>query len=150
MSDFYETDILAWSEHQAELLRQYAARERSSPAYAGQNEIGPDWSNIAEEIESVGREQLHAVGSLLFQALVHILKAEAWPLSSAVPGWQAEARGFRAQARRRFAPSMRQRIDLAGLYSDALNALPDTIDGMAPQPVPTPCPFTLDQLLAEA
>jgi hypothetical protein len=28
----------------------------------------------------VGREQLHAVGSLLVQALAHMLKASAWPL----------------------------------------------------------------------
>jgi len=35
----------------------------------------------------VGREQLHAVASLLVQALVHTLKAEAWPLLPAsLPG----------------------------------------------------------------
>src|SRR5271165_5255036 len=82
--DLYETDILLWSEQQAARLRHAAARDRL-------NEDSPDWPNIIEEIESVGREQLHAVQSLLLQALVHMLKAEAWPLSPAVPGWQAEA-----------------------------------------------------------
>jgi hypothetical protein len=72
MSD-YDTDIVLWSEHQAELLSRRAAGELV-------NEAELDWSNIAEEIESVGREQRHAVGSLLMRALVHMLKAEAWPL----------------------------------------------------------------------
>jgi Domain of unknown function DUF29 len=140
MSDLYDTDILEWSEHQAALLRRHAAGERI-------NEI--DWPNVIEEVESVGREQLHAVESLLTKVFLHMLKAEAWPLSPAVPGWQAEARLFRAQARRRFVPSMRQRLDVPGLYADALRAIPDTIDGLSPLPVPDVCPVTLDELLAE-
>src|SRR4051794_2450873 len=44
-----------------------------------------------------------------------MLKAEAWPLSDAVPHWQAETRGFRAQARRRYRPSMAQKLDVPGL-----------------------------------
>jgi len=137
----YETDILTWSERQAALLRRVGAGE-------GVNDQ-VDWENVAEEVESVGREQLHAVESLLTQALAHMLKAEAWPLSMAVSGWQAEARLFRRQARRRFAPSMRQKIDLAELYDDALAALPDTIDGQGPLPVPAVCPVTLDNLLGD-
>jgi hypothetical protein len=142
MSDLYDADILEWSEQQAALLRRVAAGERL-------NEAAPDWANIIEEVESVGREQLHAVESLLVQALLRSLKAAAWPLSAEVPHWQAEARLFRAQARRRFVPSMRARIDLVGLYRDAVRGLPDTIDGQAPLPVPENCTVTLDELLAE-
>ena len=138
MSD-YETDIVLWSEHQADLLRRLAAGQLTNEA--------PDWPNIAEEIESVGSEQRHAVESLLLLALIHMLKAEAWPLALDVPHWQAEARVFRAQARRRFVPSMRQRIDIAGIYADALRGLPETMDGLAPLSVPTVCPVTLDELL---
>jgi hypothetical protein len=140
MSDLYDTDILIWSEHQADLLRRVAAGEPVNEA--------PDWPNIIEEIESVGSEQRHAVESLLLRALIHMLKAAAWPLSRDVPHWQAEARLFRSQARRRFVPSMRQRIDLAGIYIDAVRGLPDTIDGIPPLPVPETCPATLDELLA--
>ncbi len=142
MSDLYDADILEWSEQQAALLRRVAAGERL-------NDASPDWANIIEEVESVGREQLHAVESLLVQALLHRLKAEAWPQSNAVPHWQAEARGFRADAIRRFVPSMRQRIDLAGLYRDALSRLPESIDGQLPLPVPAICDVTLDELLGE-
>jgi hypothetical protein len=142
VGDLYDTDILIWSERQAELLRRIASGERV-------NDPDLDWPNIIEEVESVGREQLHAVESLLTQALVHMLKATAWPRSPAVPGWRAETVLFRRQARRRFAPSMRQRLDLAGIYADARAALPETIDGQPPLPVPETCPVTLDEMLSE-
>jgi hypothetical protein len=141
MSD-YDTDILTWSERQTELLRRRAAGELI-------NDADLDWPNIAEEIEAVGRSELNAVTSLLTQALLHMLKAEAWPLAREVPHWQAEARRFRGDAADRFAPSMRQRIDLARVYRRALRAMPDTIDGQLPLPVPAVCPVTLDELLSE-
>ena len=140
--ELYDTDILIWSEQQAALLRRVAAGERvNSPEL--------DWPNIIEEVESVGLNELHAVESLLLQALIHMLKAEAWPLSPAVAAWQAEARTFRRQARRRFSPSMSQLIDLAGLYADALAGLPESIDGQSPRPVLNVCQYTVEELLAE-
>ena len=142
MSHLYDTDDLLWSEQQAGLLRRRAAGELV-------NEAELDWPNIAEEIESVGSEQRHAVESLLMQALLHRLKIEAWPLSRDVPHWQAEARGFRDDAAARFAPSMRERLDLAQIYRRALRRMPETMDGQPPLPVPAVCPATLDELLAE-
>ncbi len=141
MADLYEADILLWSERQRDLLRRVAAGEAVNEA--------PDWPNIIEEIDSVGNEQLHAVESLLRQALVHMLKAEAWPLSSYVAHWLSEARGFGADAADRYAPSMCQRIDLARIHRQAVRIMPDTIDGQPPLPVPGVCPVTLDELLAD-
>ena len=137
----YDADIVIWSERQSELLGRLARGERV-------NDADIDWPNIAEEIEDVGRSNLHAVESLLFQALVHMLKAQAWPQSVSAPGWRADARGFRAHARRGFVPSMRQRIDIAGLYADALEPLPESMNGDQPLAVPQVCPQTLDELLA--
>ncbi len=142
-SHLYDTDVLAWSEQQAALLRRHAAGERSNVT------DHPDWPNIIEEIESVGNEQVHAVESFLVQALVHDLKAEAWPLSRDGPHWRAEARRFRGDAASRFAPSMTQRLDLAKIYRRALRAMPDTVDGQPPLPVPPVCPVTLDELIGE-
>jgi hypothetical protein len=141
MSELYDDDILWWSEQQAELLRRLAAGERVNDQV--------DWDNVIEEIEAVGRSDLHAVTSWLMQALRHDIKAEAWPLSREVPHWRAEARGFRAQARRRFTERMRASIDVADLYRVALAGVPDTIDEVAPLPVPEVCPVTLDELLAD-
>ncbi len=135
MSDLYENDILLWSEQQAEALRRRAT-----------NEI--DWENVAEEIEDVGKSERNSVESHLVQALLHDLKAEAWPASREVPHWRAEARGHRDDARRRFSPSMAQRINVTRLYRDALRRMPETIDDVSPLPVPHACPVTLAELLA--
>lgn len=139
MGELYDADVLEWSQHQARLLRQHAAGERLNET--------PDWANIIEEVESVGRSQLSAVRSLLVRALEHDLKCEAWPLMPYVPGWRAEARRFRLDAAEAYAPSMRQHIDVASLYRKALHILPDTIDGQPPLPVPATCPVTLAELL---
>ena len=76
MSD-YDADILIWSERQSALLRRLADGEQINDQV--------DWENVIEEIESMGNEQLHAVTSLLVQALIQMLKAEVWPLSREVP-----------------------------------------------------------------
>jgi hypothetical protein len=141
MGELYDEDILRWSEHQSALLQRIAAGEPVNER--------PDWPNIIEEVESVGREQLHAVESLLFQAFVHMLKAEGWPSARDVDNWRADARGFIAQARRRFAPSMRQKIDLPGIYADALKAVPERMDGQSPQTLSDTCSMTLDELLSD-
>lgn len=138
----YNTDILVWSDLQAALLRRLAAGERVNDQL--------DWKNLIDEVESVGREQLHAVDSLLFQALLHMLKAQGWPQSRDAENWRADARGFRSQAANRFAPSMRQRLDLARIYRQALRALPQTMDGLPPQPLPDACPASLDELLGDS
>ena len=139
----YDTDMLLWSEHQSTLLRRHAAGEPI-------NEADLDWPNIANEIESVGRNELHAMESLLFQALLHRLKAEAWPDSGDTENWLAESRGFIAQARRRFVPAMRQKLDLPGLYADALEAMPTIMDGLPPQRTASACPVLLDNLFVPA
>jgi hypothetical protein len=117
MSD-YDADVLLWSEHRAELLRRLAVGEHVNDQV--------DWKNVIEEVESVGSEQLHAVQSRLQQALIDMLKAEAWPLCRDAPAWRADAIRSRADAADRFAPSMRQRVDLARIYRQALRALPTT------------------------
>jgi hypothetical protein len=141
MSDLYDTDILEWSEHQAALLHRLSTGE------AVNAEI--DWLNLIEEVEDVGRNALRACRAQLLQALLHVLKAKAWPLSRDAPHWRSEARVARINAADAYAPSMRQKIDIAAIYAKALRAMPDTIDGQPPSPVPDVCPVTLDDLLSE-
>jgi hypothetical protein len=45
---------------------------------------------------------------------------------------------------------MRQKLDISGLYRDALQALPETIDGQPPLPVPDIWPVTLEELMTQA
>jgi hypothetical protein len=91
MSDLYGDEILVWSERQAELLRRRAAGEP-----VNDDEI--DWHNVAEEIEDIGRGELHTVESLLTQALIDMLKAEGWPTMRDAPSWRAEGIRIRGDA----------------------------------------------------
>jgi hypothetical protein len=130
-----QLDILAWSEEQAKLLRARAADKL-------------DFKNLAEEIEDLGRSELHACQALLTQAMRHMLKARAWPQSLDAPSWRADAVDFLQQARRKFTPSMRPRIDIDVLYADAVTALPTMIDGCKPSGlILETCPWTLDWFL---
>ncbi len=144
MSDLHDTDILDWSERQAALLRRIAAGEPVNER--------PDWSNIIEEVGDVGRSETRACRSLLIQMMLHQMKITAWPNSTTVPGWTEEVARLRWEAADAFAPSMRQRLDVARIYATALRELrkmPATIDGLPPLPVPAVCPLTLDELLSD-
>jgi Domain of unknown function DUF29 len=141
MSDLYNDDILLWSERQAELLRRLAAGERANDLV--------DWENVIEEVESVGSSNCTRLSRSSCRRLSTRSRAEGWPNSRDAPNWRAEAVRFRCDAADRYAPSMRQRIDLAGLYRRALRTLPETRDGQHPLPVRQDCQTTLDELLAE-
>ena len=139
--DLYERDILSWSEHQADLLRRVARGELVN---------GVDWGHVVEEIEDLGLSQLNAVESYLRLLLVHLLKARGWPDSPSLGHWRGEIVSFQRDLAKRFAPSMRQKIDLADIYAVAREQTEvANCDGQAPLSWPETCPFTLDQLLNE-
>jgi hypothetical protein len=139
--DLYDRDILAWSQYQADLLRRLARGERV-------NDV--DWEHVVEEIEDVGLSQLNAVHSYLRLLLVHLLNVHGWPESLSVGHWRGEIVSFQADAAQRFAPSMRQKIDLDRLYRLAREQVSAaSYDGREPIAWPGTCPFTLDQLLTE-
>jgi hypothetical protein len=108
--DLYDRDALAWSERQAALLRRVARGERV-------NEV--DWDHVVEEVEDVGISELNAVQSYLDQILLNLLKLHGWPELDSDHHWRAEILAFQTGLERRFAPSMRQRIDLAKIYNRA-------------------------------
>ena len=140
MSGLYERDTLAWAEQQAALLDRLAAGERLNEAV--------DWPNVIEEVRDVGLAQLTACRSLLRQAMLHLLKLQAWPDSPAASHWRSEVGVFLVDAADRFTPSMRQRIDLDELHAKALYLMRQGIDaGGEARPLPEACPFTLDDLL---
>jgi hypothetical protein len=133
----YERDVLAWSEHQADLLRRLGRGERV-------NDV--DWTNVAEEIEDVGLSELHSVESFLNLMMVHLLRLHAWPESQACGHWRGEIVAFRKNANRRFAPSMKQRIDIAALYAEAVEQMRETDQSVQ---WPEQNPFTLESLLKD-
>ena len=140
----YERDILLWSEEQADALRRLKAGRRDLP-----NDL--DLDNIVEEIESVGRSELHAVESLLRQMLIHLVKAASAPGADAAAHWSGEIRAFQADAQARFTPSMARRIDLDRLWRTAVEiaAYGLRAHGQSPTALPEACPFPLESLLAD-
>jgi hypothetical protein len=105
VADLYDTDIVRWSDQQAELLRRLAAGERVNDAV--------DWPNVIEEIESVGNEEHKAVASALMRGIQHKLYVLCWPRALAVQHWQAEIRIHLAEAGEDFRESMRKDIEPA-------------------------------------
>lgn len=136
----YDQDILAWSDQQAELLRRLAKGERVN---------GIDWAHVVEEIEDVGLSELNAVRSLLRQMMVHFLKCALWPEHTAIRHWREEVVAFQSDADQRFAPSMRQRIDLGRLFAAAVRQVAANDLGEVGGTMPEACPWTLDQLLRD-
>jgi hypothetical protein len=143
-SALYDDDILLWSEQQAEIVRRLGRTRRDLP-----NEF--DVENVAEEIESVGRSELAAVENQIQNILVHLIKLATEPESDAVRHWRSEIFAFHSDLRRRYAPSMRQRIDFDQIWRMAreqvLLALPEGT-GIAER-LPTLPPLSIDDVLVE-
>ncbi|WP_428487778.1 DUF29 domain-containing protein [Rhodopila sp.] len=81
MSNLYETDVVAWSERQAELLRRVAAGETINDQV--------DWPNIIDEVETVGRSERAALRSHIAVVLEHLIKLQASPATEPRSGWKA-------------------------------------------------------------
>jgi hypothetical protein len=104
--------------------------------------------HVVEEIENVGLSELNAVHPYLWQILVNLLKSHGWPTLGACRHWRSEIVAFQTDAQHRFAPSMRQRIDLEAIYARAaLQIEPLLYGGKAGLAAPANCPVTLDALL---
>ncbi|HEY7576199.1 MAG TPA: DUF29 family protein, partial [Acetobacteraceae bacterium] len=75
MNDLYDTDLVLWSKAQAAALRRRAA-----------NEI--DWDNVAEEIESLGKNDRRELQSRLQIVLDHLIRLAVSPASAPRHGWE--------------------------------------------------------------
>ena len=81
----YDQDFYAWTQEQAALLREGAVHEL-------------DLTNLAEEIESLGKSDRRALGSHLRNLVLHLLKWQYQP-SGRLTGhsWQSSIRNARAE-----------------------------------------------------
>lgn len=106
MSDLYEADLVEWSEHQAELLRRRADGKLV-------NEFDLDWTNLAEEIEDLGKSQRVALASQARHILVHLIKLDASPATDPRRGWQETVQAARGEIEvlLEASPSLRRTLD---------------------------------------
>ena len=135
----YDRDILAWSEHQADLLRQLGRGEKV-------NDV--DWEHVVEEIEDVGQSEFKSVKSQIVNIVVHVLKLYLWPRSTAAQHWRDEIGNFQDQAKDRLTASMREKIVVSELYARSLRRMSVASEGGDPLPeLPAICPFSIDDLI---
>lgn len=132
----YEKDFYSWALQQAALLR------------AGQFD-GIDRENLAEEIESLGREQFSKLVSFYRLVLLHMLKWEHQPNLRSV-SWALSIDVHREHAAEvlQDSPGLKSRLDeaLERAYRTArLEAIRET--GLHASLFPTNCPFTRDEVL---
>jgi hypothetical protein len=142
-AELYERDYYTWTQEQARALREQRLKE-------------VDWSNVAEEIEDLGKSERNALRSRLVRLIEHLLKythARERMFENNARGWELSARNARDAFRDRLAESPGLQPQLADMYirayrearNDVLKALrfPDSAIPEAP-------PWTLDEIIDDA
>jgi hypothetical protein len=137
----YDEDFYAWTQEQADLLRQGSA---------GANRL--DLDLIAEEIEDLGKSELHTCQSLCEHIIEHLLKIEYSGLDEPANHWRDEVVEWRIQLQRKLTRSIAAKLDLPDRYRLALRLLRrfarDVPEFMSR--LPAECPYSLDQILGSA
>ena len=107
MDALYDIDLVQWSEHQVALLRSLAAGEPINES--------PDWQNIAEEIEALGKSQARELASRIATILEHLIKLQLSPTTDPRPGWRTTIRRERQEIEDLLAdaPSLKRTIPAA-------------------------------------
>jgi len=134
----YDEDFFAWTQEQAKLLRRGSAAA---------NQL--DFDLIAEEIEDLGKSELHAVQSLCEHIIEHLLKLEYTGLDEPAHHWRQEITEWRIQVEKKETRSIIAKLDLPARYRAALRMLryfERDVPGLMGR-VPAKCPYSLDQIL---
>lgn len=138
MAAAYDLDFHAWTLAQADALRRRSA-----------NEV--DWENVAEEMESLGKQQVAELRSRLEVLLVHLLKW-AWQPERSGRSWLNTIREQRRRIRRLVLnnPSLKPVLPgaFAEAYEDARGTAADEMEAEA-DIFPIEAPFDLDLALEQ-
>jgi hypothetical protein len=137
-AELYERDFYSWALQQARLLKERRFGEL-------------DLDNVAEELESLGREQAAKLRSSYRVLLMHLLKW-AWQPQRRSRSWRGTIVRERLAAARQLAenPGLKPRRArlFAEAYADARKeAAAET--GLPLDGFPKTCPFTIEQALDE-
>ena len=141
----YDDDIYAWTQQQAEALRRLAGTRRDLP-----NEL--DLENVAEEIEDVGKSELHRVESFVRLILLHLVKAASVRDARAGDHWRKEVRIWRIDLRKDLTASMRAKIDLDAAWEVAVTKAEIDLATAGDQVIPGlpgRSPFAVDDLAGD-
>ncbi len=109
MDRLYDQDLVLWSEEQARALRAAADAGWNAPI---------DWENVAEEIESLGRSERHALASHIALVIEHLLKLQLSPARDPERVWRDTVRRARREIERLLKDSPSLRREVAGIVAD--------------------------------
>lgn len=106
----YEQDFVLWTQEQALALRAAAASGANFPV---------DWENVAEEIESLGRQQRSELHKRLGTIIEHLLKLLVSPARDPRGGWRMTIRRSRSEVAYLLAENGTLRRDVTALVAQA-------------------------------
>jgi hypothetical protein len=141
LSSLYERDYYEWIERNVHAIREGRVQE-------------VDWSNVAEELEDMGKSEKRALRSQLARLIAHLLKwayqTKRRPTSQ--NSWRATIKHARESINEILdeSPSLRPQLPqmVPAGYRDALaQVLEET--GLPEQTFPATCPWNLEQMVAE-
>jgi hypothetical protein len=140
----YEDDFYAWTQYQAEVLRQMRTRDNRF-----------DREHVAEEIEDLGKSERDAVRSQVRRILLHFLKLAYSPARDPRFRWMSSIADARAQLNDKLSLSLQRDLHetLVILYAAARKQaaleMQDYDERDAARLLPVDCPYTIEQILAE-
>jgi len=134
----YDDDFYAWTQQQAELLRRL-------PTVSNRLDI----EHVAEEIEDLGKSELHSVQSLCEHIIEHFLKLEFSGLDEPAAHWRREITEWRLQIEKKRTRTIVAKLDLPARYRSAprmLRYFETDVPGLMAR-LPPECPYSLDQII---
>ena len=140
----YEDDFYAWTQYQAEVLRTLCTRDNRF-----------DRDHLVEEIEDLGNSYRDAVRSQVRRILLHFPKLAYSPARDPRSGWMDSIDDARAEIEDKLTATIRRDIETAlpRLYTATrrrvVRELGDFGERDAARLLPSQCPYTVDQILAE-
>ena len=139
-ADLYERDFYAWTQEQARRVR----------ALRGDNRF--DAANVAEELADLGNSQRNAVESHLVQVVVHLIKLAWIDDADLHRTWREEVDRHQDEACHTQTAAMKADLDRDRIWRRGVRLANKSFRTHGEPELPrTPaCPFTLDDLLAEA
>ncbi|MEA5532521.1 DUF29 domain-containing protein [Crocosphaera sp. XPORK-15E] len=130
MTNLYETDFVEWTIQQAQALNDH-------------NIKALDWDNLKEEIEDLGKEQLHAVSSWVKRLIEHKLKLDYSPESYPRNHWKTEINNFQDEIERRLTKTLLNKIDIDKEYERAKRLVLSEYKLNLPEQ----CPYRFEDLM---
>jgi hypothetical protein len=139
-ADLYDEDFYAWTQQQAEVLRTH---------FQGDNRL--DVEHLAEEIEDLGKSELHAIESYIENVIEHLLQLDYSGWVEARNHWRAEVDAFRTSIERKPTPRIRQQVEteLPMLYERARRAAARSLHQREldfVRRLPKTCPYPWDAI----